>query len=276
MQVSFAKIDTYAVGNVLIDNLMNTTDKLKKPFHAVSLTEWATTTVPQIAAGSSMTCDTTLYEVVSNESIGGTAVDGTNYIKMIPAGATATVEWTQTAPVWNTSKQGWYSPTGGEETYRYLEFLITKDGSLYFKGYYYPRQYIYGVRLFTLGLSGDTSVLTTGTKINFNTVLDDTLSEYDSGNARFLSKKYGYVNINIQPCGNSGSTAGTIIIVKKNGSALYYCSYTVGATGTPIIPSNKIVLLNIGDYIEFFSNSATGITLKQNYSFIQITDVNNI
>jgi len=140
--LSLNKLNVYAVGNVLIDSLMNTVNKLSKGFHQCSLTEWGTTGCPLIAAGSVVGLDGAVFEALADESVGGTAADGVNYIKMIPTGEIAVAEWTQNPPVWSISKQGWYSSEIGHENERYLNFFITKASALYYKNYFNNYQII--------------------------------------------------------------------------------------------------------------------------------------
>jgi len=104
--------------------------------HTVSLTNYKTTTIPQIAAGSKVEVSGALYGFSSAESIGGSASDGVNYIVIIPNTTTCTAEWRQTAPTWSDAKQGYYG-TGGSANYRYLNFKITKVGTSYTKQVYY-------------------------------------------------------------------------------------------------------------------------------------------
>lgn len=95
-------------------------------FMSISLTNWDNTTVPEIAAGSFLNLDGSLFIFSANEFIIGTPIDGELYIKIIPSidGLTATAEWTSVAPVWNDGKQGFYS---GNE--RYVAVMFKAGGS---------------------------------------------------------------------------------------------------------------------------------------------------
>lgn len=135
--MALAKKNDYGVGDVNFTTLMDTTDKTRVGLHKVSLTNYGTTAAPEIAAGSCIEVNGALYYADADESIGGSPSDGSVFIKIIPDGATATAEFTNTAPVWDKEKQGLYSPTGGEENHRYFEIYILKSGTSYTK-YDYP------------------------------------------------------------------------------------------------------------------------------------------
>jgi hypothetical protein len=206
------KVNNYGIGDTNFDELMLTADAQRVGFHQVSLTNYDTTTVPQIAAGSYVEVNGALYSFGSNETILGSPSDGDVYIYLsqqvgtasgattdstgysigstvitlasagtgtiiigdrvtfagdtvayevtsgdadvsnggsitiaspglltaIPASATAiTVSagaiiatFTNTAPTWSDSKQGWYG-TGGSANYRYLNFIMTKATTSY-------------------------------------------------------------------------------------------------------------------------------------------------
>jgi hypothetical protein len=126
-----SKLNTYGVGDVNLTNLMQVLDACRIGFHAVSLTEWATTTVPKIAAGSKVEVNGAIYKFDADETITGSPSDGLVYIKLIPSGDSITAQFTNTAPAWDDEKQGWYSSTPGEENYRYIEFGMTKATAEY-------------------------------------------------------------------------------------------------------------------------------------------------
>jgi hypothetical protein len=126
-----SKLNTYGVGDVNLTNIMQVLDACRIGFHAVSLTEWATTTAPKIAAGSKIEVNGAIYKFDADETITGSPSNGTVYIKLIPSGDSITAQFTNTAPIWDDEKQGWYSSTPGEGNYRYLNFIMSKNGSSY-------------------------------------------------------------------------------------------------------------------------------------------------
>jgi len=86
-----------------------------KGYQAVSLTNFDTSALSQITAGSQVEIDGFVYTFTVDTSIGNWAAittGQTGYIALTPAGSTATPNYTATAPVWSTSKQGWYASAG--------------------------------------------------------------------------------------------------------------------------------------------------------------------
>jgi len=122
-----SKINDYAIGDSNIQTVMLTLDKTFKGQHQVSLTNYDTTAESQVAAGSVIEIGGALYKFDSNESITGSPSDGTVYIMAVPAGDSVTCAYTNTAPTWSDSKQGWYG-TGATVNNRYLEFKLKKTG----------------------------------------------------------------------------------------------------------------------------------------------------
>jgi len=107
-------------------------------FQAVSLTNMDSAAVPQIAAGSKVEIASSFFTFSAAETIDTstwTAITTgqTAYIKLLPAGTagsqTVTAEWTATAPVWSTSKQGWYASAGS--SYRYVGGCFKGSASEY-------------------------------------------------------------------------------------------------------------------------------------------------
>lgn len=111
-----------------IENLQDTVDDQRISYFGISLTEWNTTTIPQIAAGSKLENNGALWEVTTNTTITGSPSDGKVFIYFNPT--TPAFVFTNTVPTWSDSKQGWYG-TGGSANYRYLPFATTKSGSSY-------------------------------------------------------------------------------------------------------------------------------------------------
>jgi len=126
-----SKINDYGIGDQNIESLMETTDKQRKSKdNSYSLTNFDNDSIPQIAAGSVVENNGALYSFDSNETIGGTPSDGTVYIMLVPSGDTITAEFTNIAPTFSASKQGWYG-AGGNANNRYLSMTLIKSGSDY-------------------------------------------------------------------------------------------------------------------------------------------------
>jgi len=124
------KVNTYSIGDSNIQSVMLTLDRAYKGMHQVSLTNYSTTAESQVAAGSVIEIGGGLYKFDSNETITGTPSDGTVYIMAVPSGDSVTCSYTNTAPTWSDSKQGWYG-TGATVNNRYLEFVIIKTGAIW-------------------------------------------------------------------------------------------------------------------------------------------------
>ena len=137
------KVNTYAQDDSDILALQLTTDKTFKGYHQLTLTEYGTSTVPAIAAGSAIECNGALYKFDTEEAISttdpvtsATVADGTVYVCIVPGATTATAAFTATAPTWSDSKQGWYG-TGGQANYRYVNFRMDKSGAYYYDKRFY-------------------------------------------------------------------------------------------------------------------------------------------
>jgi hypothetical protein len=138
-----AKINNYSTIDNNIEELELTVDKCFND--RLTLTEMATTTVPEIAAGSRVEVGGAFFKFDSNEAIsttdpvtGTTVADGTVYVMLKPAvdGLSITAVFTATAPTWSDAKQGWYG-TSTYAGYKYAGnnycnyFSITKATTLY-------------------------------------------------------------------------------------------------------------------------------------------------
>jgi hypothetical protein len=103
-----SKLNTYGVGDVNLTNLMQVLDATRLGFSAIELTEWTTTTVPKIAAGSKVEVNGAMYKFDADETITGSPSDGLVYIKVVPSGDSITAEFTNTAPTWRNDLHGYY------------------------------------------------------------------------------------------------------------------------------------------------------------------------
>ncbi len=104
-------------------------ERIGRGYHGVSLTNYDNASEPQVTAGSGLEVVGAFYQFTALESItgwGAIANDTQAYIKVVPAGAAITVEFTDSAPTWSTSKQGWYD---GND--RYVFQLYRDSGGNY-------------------------------------------------------------------------------------------------------------------------------------------------
>lgn len=130
--MAIEQLNYYSQTDTSIEDMQFTLDKVFIGHHQVSLTNYNSTSESQIAAGSNIEVNGTFYKITTDTAISGSPSDGTVYIYCVPSGdpslgtATFTPTYTNTAPTWSDSKQGWYG-TGGSANYRYLEFIMTKS-----------------------------------------------------------------------------------------------------------------------------------------------------
>ena len=82
-------VSNYGIGDVNFDNLMSTVDAQRIGYHALTLTNYDTTTAPQIAAGSKIEVNGALYKFDSAETITGSPSDGDVYILLESEAGTA-------------------------------------------------------------------------------------------------------------------------------------------------------------------------------------------
>jgi hypothetical protein len=115
-------------GTLITDSLEQLQEQ-RKGFIQISLTDFDLTSVSQIALGSRIEISGSVIKFIANESM------GTNWAAMSAGivyayinGTTYVSTYTETAPVWNTEKQGWYDATGA---HRYYAKLVKDAGSLY-------------------------------------------------------------------------------------------------------------------------------------------------
>lgn len=126
--MAITQINEYGSSNTDIVNLQTTVDSQRIGYFQGSLTEWDTSTVPEIAAGTVFENNGALWEITTDTSIGGSPSDGKVYIYFDCD--TPAFTFTNTAPTWSDSKQGWYG-TSGTVNYRYIPFIMTKATTNY-------------------------------------------------------------------------------------------------------------------------------------------------
>ena len=124
------KISNFAEGDVNLTAIMQTLNAICKRLNILSLTEFDTSSEPQIAAGSVAECNGAVYYFEENEGISGSPTDGTIYVRLVPSSDSNSddfvyAEYTNTAPTWSDEKQGWYDSTGN---YRYVAQMTLNSG----------------------------------------------------------------------------------------------------------------------------------------------------
>jgi hypothetical protein len=190
--MSGSKINDYAIGDQNIQSVMLTLDKAFKGLHQVSLTNYDTTDESEIAAGSVVEVNGALYKFDSDESITGSPSDGTVYIYLVPSGDTVTAAYTNTAPTWSDSKQGWYG-TGASANYRYLEFVLFKLSSAYQKIKFDSRL---RKKIYFLATPSTTDSPAKNNYIQFDNVIIDSGNGYNSTTNQYFFPESGVYVIN--------------------------------------------------------------------------------
>ncbi|WP_309640551.1 hypothetical protein [Flavobacterium sp.] len=113
-------------------------------------------------------------------------------------------------------------------------------------------------------LNADQSLTTAGWQIvNFNTVVFDINTEFNTGTNRFVALKTGYYEVNAGfHTNNQNNTQFYSIGIYKNG-ALYQQNSGNHSNAGPVSRTiNGLVFLNIGDYLEIFAeNYQAGVTV---------------
>jgi len=156
--MSLDQINDYGVGDVNLTSMMETLDRQRRGYQAISLTHYDDDLEPKIAAGSIVEVGGALFKCESDESITGWAGIGNSndvYVKLVPSGAAVTAAFVTAAPTWSTSKQGWY--VGND---RYVGGLYKDSGGDYtIKWLYEPSPWLEKVIAI-----GDWNMSSTGTE----------------------------------------------------------------------------------------------------------------
>jgi len=117
----------YAENN--INNYIINEEYLQKGFYAITFSEMNTLIKPVIQLYSSIEIDNELYYFYASETISGTPSSGICYVKTYVSGSNAIAEMTNTAPSFDSSKNGWYG-TSGSASHRYI-LKLYYDGTNY-------------------------------------------------------------------------------------------------------------------------------------------------
>lgn len=127
--MSILTISNFYFGELTLDNFIINETYFQKGHYAVAFSEMITNIKPAIQAGSSLEVDGNLYYFNSNDSISGTPSTGVCYVKCYLSGSDLLSEFTNTAPIFNSLKNGWYG-ISGSATHRYILKLYF-DGTNY-------------------------------------------------------------------------------------------------------------------------------------------------
>jgi len=149
--------------NTVWQNELGYTEAARYGYDGVSLTEWESgnTTIPEIAAGSTLEIDGSMCEYASDTALTTTGIaDGWCYIKHVVSGSTVTPTLVNTFGTWDTAKQGYYDGSGN----RYSLFVMYKDGSDYEEKAGIPDEGArFGYRYYNKLYTGTTVTIVAGT-----------------------------------------------------------------------------------------------------------------
>lgn len=262
--MSLSKINNFANDDTDILAVQTTVDALYQ--NSYSLTEYDSTTVPAIAAGSKIEVNGSLYRAAEEEAISTTdpvtsttVADGTVYICMIPSvdASTCTAAFTATAPTWSDSKQGYYG-TGGQANYKYIAACYKSSTS------YYGKRVLNNKQLNIIhvegGISADVTSYTAFTAFPFNSIRANMGGCYVSN--VFYVPISGVYSVNIM-LRRYNTTATEYIYIGIGRNALpYYMHniYPIYYTDTyKFLPCcfNQHIYLDAGEYIYPVASAAT-------------------
>ena len=116
-------------------------------YNGITLTNFPdATSAPAIASGSKVEVNTALYFFGSEESISNWASvgsDAAGFIKLTIAGTAVTASFTETAPIWSESKQGYYATAASTE--RYIGGLWKATTTVYQDKWLYQSRWKFGI-----------------------------------------------------------------------------------------------------------------------------------
>ena len=251
--MSLSQINNYGIGDVNLTSLMETLDRQRRGYQAISLTHYDDNLEPKITAGSIVELGGALFKCEADESITGWAGIGNEndvYIKLVPSGSTATVAFITAAPTWSTSKQGWYvgndryvgglyRDASGNYSRKWLflheadkQFRIIGDGSISFSG-------------------ADLTADEVATGANVNLSADAERTSTDEGGYRKLKEIvcpfYGVINVYFEIASTLGEynvhgkvyKNGTPVGVERSTKSTSYVSYNEDFS---VVPGDRIQL----------------------------------
>lgn len=127
-------INNFYFGENTLDNFITNEIFFQKGFYSISFSEMTSNEKPVIQSVSCVEVDGDLYYFNSNESASSTPSAGVCYIKCYLSGSDLLAEFTNTDPVFNPLKNGWYG-VSGSASHRYIL-------KLYFDGVNYKLKQI--------------------------------------------------------------------------------------------------------------------------------------
>jgi len=277
------QLNYYSNADTSIIDLQNTADGVIIGHHQVSLTNYDNTSLPAIAIGSAVENNGAMVKFTTECAISGSPSDGTVYIYLVPSGdpalgtATVTPTFSNVAPAWSDSKQGWYG-TGGSANYRYLEFVLYKSSALYTNKYEYlknkEKKYNY---LVTYSLGNITITANAAESVLlYPTLIYDKWTDYNTDTGILSVRKTGYYRIYCDISMLPASTTAIrffrsrIAIYKNAGVVKRFTNgnvrpeTTAGGARAISVGGNFVVLLSVGDTITIYKDFTCSDTSNTN------------
>lgn len=134
--MSGSKVNFYGSTATSLTNIQTVLDGTRMGFNAISLTNYSTTSVPAIAAGSQVEIAGSLYKFSSEEPISTTNVTSTAnatwYIELVPSSSIVSAQFSTTTPAWREDYYGYYTSTSSlnkviGETLKQSSLYISKN-----------------------------------------------------------------------------------------------------------------------------------------------------
>lgn len=122
-------IDNFYKGENSLSNFINSEINFQKGFYAVCFSEMTTNSKPSVLTNSVIEIDGDLYSFNSDELVSGTPTAGVCYVKCYLSGSYAVADFTNTAPIYDNSRCGYYG-NSATDSHRYI-LKLYYDGTNY-------------------------------------------------------------------------------------------------------------------------------------------------
>ena len=144
--MSGSKVNSYTPTDPNPENMQETMDTQRRGFMALTLSEYDSSNIPSIEAGSSVEITGSLFEFDTIDSIStidpytsSTVANGTVYIVLRASGSTVTASFTATIPTWNPIYQGYYKTATLD---RFIGKMVKSSSSYTYKTIFYGRDFM--------------------------------------------------------------------------------------------------------------------------------------
>lgn len=134
--MSGSRINTYSPSTGVLDNVIGVVDYSLAGGIAITLTNYTSTILPRIQAGSIVEVAGDIFEFSTENTISTTGIASTAscdyYIKLVPSSSECSAEFSTIVPTWRTDHQGYYENSTSDHRYIGKTFF---DGSGYIQKY---------------------------------------------------------------------------------------------------------------------------------------------